>query len=198
MSVSVEQIKGKDITSIDTTIDSFENVVFVKNESKGISAFISTSPSLNDNDNVVISGLSTTSVADLNRTFNIGIDTARTIVYQEIPNSSTTGIVTDIYVTSIPSQISVGSSIGIGTEKLLVLNKFEQNKILRVRRGASSGVHTVGTLLELTPNIFALKNTTGLGFTDIDSKLNDEIFFNPHETIAVSYTHLTLPTNREV
>ena len=130
-----------------------------KNDGKGISAFISTSPSLNNNDNVVISGLSTTSVSKLNQTFTIGIDTARTIVYQEIPNSSTTGIVTDIYVTNIPSQISVGSSIGIGTEKLLVLNKFEQNKILRVRRGASSGVHTVGTLLELIPNTFELKNT---------------------------------------
>ena len=185
LSVSVERIKGKDITSINTTVDTFENVVFVKNESKGISAFISTSPSLNNNDNVVISGLSTTSVSKLNQTFTIGIDTARTIVYQEIPNSSTTGIVTDIYVTNIPSQISVGSSIGIGTEKLLVLNKFEQNKILRVRRGASSGVHTVGTLLELIPNTFELKNTTGLGFTDIDSKLNDEIFFNPHESIGV-------------
>ena len=88
-------------------------------------------------------------------------------------------------MTSIPSQISVGSSIGIGTEKLLVLNKFEQNKILRVRRGASSGVHTVGTSLELIPNTFELRNATGLGFTDIDSKLNDEIFFNPHEAIGV-------------
>ncbi len=185
LSVSVDRIRGKDITSIQTTVDTHENVVFVKNESKGISAFISTSPSLNDNDNVVISGLSTTSVSKLNDTFTIGIETARTIVYQEIPNSATTGIVTDIYVTKIPDQISVGSSIGIGTEKLLVLNKFDQNKILRVRRGASSGVHTVGTVLELIPNTFALQNTTGLGFTDINSKLNDEIFFNPHETIGV-------------
>ena len=57
----------------------------------------------------------------------------------------TTGIVTDIYVSKIPNQISVGSSIGIGTEKLLVLNKFEENNILRVKEV----FHQVCTLLEL-------------------------------------------------
>ena len=184
LSVSVNSVLGKDITSIDTTVDAYENVVFIKNESEGVSAFISTAPTLNNNDRVIISGLTTTSVSALNNTFNIGIDTAQTIVYQEIPNSSTTGVVTDIYVSKIPSLISVGSSIGIGTEKLLVLNAIKPNNILRVKRGLSSGVHTVGTPIDLIPNLFDLRNT-GLGITDFNSRLNDQVFFNPHESIGV-------------
>ena len=182
LSVTVDSVKGKDITSIDTTINTFNNVVFVNNKDGEVSAFISTSPSLNDGDNIVISGLSTTAVVNLPGSHNIGVKTARTTLYQQVPNSATTGVVTDIYVSQIPSLISVGSSIGIGTEKLLVLNTFNQNNILRVKRGAVSGVHTVGTKVELIPNTFDIK----LGITDdFDSKLNDKVFFNPHESIGV-------------
>ena len=183
LSVSVDSVLGKEITSIDTTIDTYENVVFIENELEQISAFISTSPSLNNGDNVVISGLSTTQIPELVGSFNIGIETTKTVVYKEIPNSATTGVVTDIYVSNIPSLISIGSSIGIGTEKLKVLNTFDQNNILRVKRGVVSGVHTVGTTLNLIPNTFNLQ--LSLGTTSINSKLNDEIFFNPHESIGV-------------
>ena len=182
LSVTVDSVKGREITSIDTTINTFNNVVFVNNEDGEVSAFISTSPSLSDGDNVVISGLSTTAVVNLPGSHNIGVKTARTTLYQQVSNSATTGVVTDIYVSQIPSLISVGSSIGIGTEKLLVLNTFNQNNILRVKRGAVSGIHTVGTKVELIPNTFDIK----LGFTDdFDSKLNDKVFFNPHESIGV-------------
>ena len=184
LSVSVDRLKGKDITSIETTIDTYEDVVFIQDKNIEISAFISTSPPLNNGDRVIISGLSTDSAAGLNNSFNVAISTARTLLYQEIPNSATTGVVTDIYVSNIPSLISVGSSIGIGTEKLLVLNTFDSNNILRVKRGAVSGVHTVGTQIDLIPNIFQLENT-GFAVTEFNSKLNDKIFFNPHETIGV-------------
>ena len=184
LSASVNRLKGKDITSIETTIDTFENVVFVQDQGLEISAFISTSPSLNNGDRVIISGLSTVSASGLNDSFNIAISTARTLLYQEIPNSTTTGVVTDIYVSNIPSLISVGSSIGIGTEKLRILNTFDSNNILRVKRGAVSGVHTVGTQIDLIPNTFTLQNS-GFAATDFNSKLNNEIFFNPHESIGV-------------
>ena len=129
MSVSVDAIKGKQITSVDTTIDTYENVVFVNSNYENVSAFISTSPPLNNGDTVVISGLSTDSIVNLNGSHIIGFETARTILYQEVPNSSTTGVVTDLYVSKITNQISVVSSIGIGTEKLLVLNTFKENNI---------------------------------------------------------------------
>ena len=59
LSVSVDRLKGKDITSIETTIDTYEDVVFVQDKNIEISAFISTSPPLNNGDRVIISGLST-------------------------------------------------------------------------------------------------------------------------------------------
>ena len=116
ISVSVNSISGKEITSVETSVDSFQNVVFRWNNQNSVSAYISTSPSLNDGDNVSISGLSTTGIRGLLGSHIIGIQTSSTVLYQEVPNSATTGIVTDIYVANIPIGVSVGSSIGIGTE----------------------------------------------------------------------------------
>ncbi len=181
LSVSVNSISGKEITSIDTTVDTFENTVFVWRDPSHVSAYISTAPDLNGGDNVVISGLSTTSIEGLTGSHVIGIDTGHTVVYQEIPNTATTGVVTDIYVTSIPENISVGSSIGIGTEKLLVLNTFNQNNILRVKRGAVAGVHTVSTQVSLIPNFFNIPLRTNV----FDSSVKDQVFFNPHESVGV-------------
>ena len=181
LSVSVKKLQGKEITSIDTTVDTFENVIFVWRDPEHVAAYISTAPNLNGGDNVIVSGLSTTSIKGLSGSHTIGINTAETVVYQDIPNSTTTGIVTDIYVSHIPTHISVGSSIGIGTEKLLVLNTFNQNNILRVRRGVSSGIHTVSTKINLIPSFFNIPLQTDV----FDSKINDLVYFNPHESIGV-------------
>ena len=181
LSVSVKRLQGKEITSIETTVDTYENVVFVWRNPQHVAAYISTAPSLNGLDNVIISGLSTSLIKGLAGSHQIGIDTAQTVLYQEVPNSATTGIVTDMYVSHIPEHISVGSSIGIGTEKLLVLNTFNQNNILRVKRGVVSGVHTVSTKVSLIPSYFNIPLETDL----FDSKVNDLIYFNPHESIGV-------------
>ena len=168
------------IRDSNTTVDTY-NATFVWRDPSTVSAYISTAPSLNAHDNVVISGLSTTEIKGLSGSHKIGIDTAQTVLYQEVPNSTTTGIVTDIYVANIPENISIGSSIGIGTEKLLVLNTFNQNNVLRVQRGLSSGIHSVSTPVSLIPNFFNISLQTKV----FDSKLNDQVYFNPHESIGV-------------
>ena len=128
----------------------------------------------------MISGLSTTEIKGLAGSHKIGINTAQTVVYQEVPNVATTGIVTDIYVTNIPEHISVGSTIGIGTEVLSVLNTFNQNNVIRVKR-VSSGVHTVSTPVSLIPSYFNIPLKTKV----FDSKVNEIVYFNPHESIGV-------------
>ena len=65
LSVSVDSIKGKQITSIDTTIDTYENVVFVNSNYECICIYLNITP-LNNGDTVVISGLSTDSIVNLN------------------------------------------------------------------------------------------------------------------------------------
>ncbi len=181
ISVSVNSISGKEITSIETTVDRFQDVVFRWNSQNSVSAYISTSPTLNDGDNVSISGLSTTGIKGLLGSHVIGVQTSSTVLYQEVPNSTTTGIVTDIYVANIPTGVSVGSSIGIGTEKLLVLNTFPSNNILRVQRGVTSGVHTVSTKVNLIPSFFNIPLNTDY----FNSKISDVVYFNPHESIGV-------------
>ena len=180
LSVSVRSISGKEIESINTTVDTYD-ATFIWRDPSHVAAYISTAPSLNAHDNVVISGLSTTAIKGLSGSHKIGIDTAQTVLYQEVPNSTTTGIVTDIYVANIPENISIGSSIGIGTEKLLVLNTFTKNNILRVQRGLSSGIHSVSTPVSLIPNFFNIPLQTQV----FESKLNDQVYFNPHESIGV-------------
>ena len=180
LSVSVNRISGKTIESINTTVDTFD-AIFVWRDSNHVAAYIGTAPSLNAHDNVVISGLSTTEIKGLAGSHKIGINTAQTVVYQEVPNVATTGIVTDIYVTNIPEHISVGSTIGIGTEVLSVLNTFNQNNVIRVKRGVSSGVHTVSTPVSLIPSYFNIPLKTKV----FDSKVNEIVYFNPHESIGV-------------
>ena len=61
LSVSVRSISGKNIESINTTVDTY-NATFIWRDPSHVAAYISTAPSLNAHDNVVISGLSTTSI----------------------------------------------------------------------------------------------------------------------------------------
>ena len=180
LSVSVNRVSGKPIESINTTVDTFD-ATFVWRDPTHVAAYIGTAPSLNAHDNVVISGLSTTAIKGLAGSHKIGINTAQTIVYQQVPNVATTGITTDIYVTTIPEHISVGSTIGIGTEVLSVLNTFNQNNILRVKRGVSGGIHTVSTPVSLIPSFFNIPLRTKV----FDSTIDDKVYFNPHESVGV-------------
>ena len=68
-------------------------------------------------------------------------------MYKELGANATAGIVTDIYVSKIPDVVSAGSSIGIGTESLLVLNTFNERGILRVKRGVVGAAHAFHTSL---------------------------------------------------
>ena len=94
----------------------------------------------------------TTDISKLSRSHRIGVASERTVLYKNLPASNTAGIITDIYLARIPNSVSVGSSIGIGTEKLLVLNKFDERSILRVKRGivgsANTASHVIGGLVK--------------------------------------------------
>ena len=58
-SAFVSEVKGKDIVSLNTTVQTYEDVVYVRENDSEVSAFISTSHTFADNDNIVVSGLST-------------------------------------------------------------------------------------------------------------------------------------------
>ena len=79
---------------------------------------------MNNGDRVIISGLSTDSAAGLNNSFNVAISTARTLLYQEIPNSVTTGVVTDIYESRGRQEVVVDF------DDIDVLTEYSENEFL--------------------------------------------------------------------
>ena len=180
LSAYVNSLTGKDITSVQTTVDGYSNVIFIWDNPNQVSAYISTSHSLLSGDGVVVSGLST-SIKSLTGSYTIGVNTVRTVVYKEIASNATAGVVTDIYLSSIPNAISIGSSIGIGTERLFVLNRFTDKNILRVKRGVSGSAHTASTYVDLIPSYLTLPVKSDY----FNSKVDDRYYFNPKETVGV-------------
>ena len=182
-SASVSKVTGKPITSVDTTVQTYDNVVYVRDSATQVSAFISTSHTFADNDQIVVSGL-TTSIPNLTNSHQVGVTSEQVVLYKELGANSTAGIVTDIYVSSIPSRVSAGSSIGIGTEKLLVLNAFRDRQILRVKRGVVGAAHSLSAPVFTTPQKFTIDLITD----PFESKVNDKVFFNPKEQVGLALT----------
>ena len=132
LDVAVESIKGKKYYKYKTTSTSYQNSIFTWNSSNKIKVSILPNHNLSSLDYVTISGFST-NLSKLNGTHRIlFLLTQMEDVYLLTTSS---GITTEIYVAPIPEQISVGSSIGIGTETLKVLGVFRNENILRIERG---------------------------------------------------------------
>ena len=182
-SALVSHVEGKTITSVDTTVETYTNVVYVRKNDNQVTAFISTSHTLSNNDTIAISGLST-SIPKLTDSHKIGVSSERVVLYKELGANATAGIVTDIYVSKIPDVVSAGSSIGIGTESLLVLNTFNERGILRVKRGVVGAAHTLSTPVFTVPDSFDIDLITA----PFESKINDIVFFNPEEQVGVGTT----------
>ena len=153
--VSVNRVIGKAIVDVNTSVQTEEDVVFVWDNENQISGYISTSHTFKTNDHIAVSGVSTY-VNNLTDTHQIGVQTGVTVLYKDIPANSNSGIVTDIHVSLIPKVVSIGSSIGIGTEKLLVLQTFPDRNVLRVKRGVVGAAHTASSRVDLIPQYFTL------------------------------------------
>ena len=182
-SARVSHVEGKTISSVNTSVETYTNVVYVRKNATQVSAFISTSHTLSNNDTIAVSGLST-SIPNLTDSHKIGVSSERIVLYKELGANATAGVVTDIYVSKIPDVVSAGSSIGIGTESLLVLNTFNEKGILRVKRGVVGAAHTLSTPVFTVPDSFDIDLVT----SPFESKVNDIVFFNPEEQVGVGTT----------
>ena len=102
---------------------------------------------------------------------------------------SVAGLVQDISVKSIPSTISIGSSLRVGsgnttdTELLKVINIFPSRKIVRVER--TTGIaHTVGSTVDVLNTEISIPVNT----TKFNSEPNDIIYFNGPQSVGVGTT----------
>ena len=105
-------VTGKLIDNVTVGVTTYNDVVFERSTTGGISGFISTSHVLNTTDTVVISGL-TTSIPKLTSSHKIGVSSESTVLYKELPANNTAGIVTDIYVANIPNSVIFLISVSI-------------------------------------------------------------------------------------
>ena len=102
---------------------------------------------------------------------------------------SVAGLVQDISVTAVPTTISVGSSLRVGsgntsdTELLRVIDFFPSRRIVRVER--TTGIaHTVGSNIDVLNN----KITIPVKTTKFNSEVNDIVYFNGAQSVGVGTT----------
>ena len=178
----VSSIKGKDITKIDTSIETYENSIFTYNSGEEIKVTIKPHHNLSDNDFVVVSGFST-NLSKLNNSYKIGVSSYYSNVLKDIP-SSTSGLTTEIYVTQLPTTVSVGSSIKIGNETLSVLEVYNNLNILKVERGSTGVSHTATSQINFIPDSFTILQKTDY----FESNVNNKVFFNPTQSVGIGTT----------
>ena len=178
VSAFVDSIAGKTVENLSTTIESYQNAELVWNNNQ-IDVHTSQPHTLFDNDTVVISGLSTF-IGKLTGEHVIGVSSEKTKLIADTPAITAAGIVTDVFVSTIPN-ISVGSTIGIGTARLSILNIFPDRRVIRAITEHTAGIHTATTeVTEITD-----KFTIPLKTSYIESKLDDKVFFNPTQQLGI-------------
>jgi hypothetical protein len=178
----VSSIEGKDIVKIDTSIETYENSIFTYKNGVEVEVTIKPHHNLSNNDFVTISGFST-NLSKLNNSYKIGVSSYYSNVLKDIP-SSTSGFTTEIYITQLPTKVSVGSSIKIGTETLSVLEVYKNLNILKVERGSTGVSHTATTQINFIPDSFTISQKIDY----FESNVNSKVFFNPVQSVGVGTT----------
>ena len=181
-SARISEIEGKTVLSIASSITEFSDCTLLWDRGS-INVKVNPFHSFQTNDVISISGLSTfvDQIAGLRR---VAISTENFNIYQELPANGSSGIMTDIYVSSIPKSVSIGSTIGIGTEVLSVLNIFNERGIIRAKRGVTGTAHATNTRGFVYPNTIKID----IDAPFFESSLNEKIFFNPTESVGVGST----------
>jgi hypothetical protein len=184
----VSEIVGKDIDSLETTLERYQDCVFVWDSDYQVSAYYRQGFDLLDKDTVLVSGLST-SINSLAGSKVIGITTnfvglaGTASSYGPI----TGGISQDIFVNDIP-VISIGGSAIIsssnGTETVKVLNNYN-NGVLRIKRFENVGVsHSLGSRFSILED----KITIPARAKYFDSQRDNLVYFNAKDSVGIGTT----------
>jgi|688.fasta_scaffold02221_10 hypothetical protein len=179
----VSEIKGKDIVDLQSTSTFYDDVIFTWDSGKTIKVKVAPKHNLENLDYVSISGFST-NLSALNKFTQIGVTSYTSTLIKNMPAYSVAGIVTDIYISNIPENISIGSSIVIESETLSVLNVFNYDNVVRVVRETTGAAHTATTTVYFTPDTFTINKSLDY----FDSKVNDIVYFNPVQSVGVGTT----------
>jgi len=183
----VSEIVGKNITNVETSLESYYPCVLIWDNDNVVSAYYGSGFNLRNNDTVLVGSIST-SINNIFGSKKIGFSTvtvglAKTMTSYTAPE----GKVEDIIVSSNP-KVSIGNSIlvhsNLGDEIVRVLNYYDGG-ILRVKRYGTSGVaHPYGSEL----NILSDKITLPVKSTKFESQKNNLVYFNAKNSVGLGTT----------
>ena len=184
----VSELIGKDIDSLVTSREQYENCVFVWDSDRQVSAYYLSGFDLLEKDTVLVSGLST-SINNLSGSKVVGFTTDKVGLAGTAASYGpiTGGTIQDIFLKGIP-LVSIGGSAIIssstGVETVKVLNNYN-NGVLRVKRFASTGVaHSLGSDF----NVVGDRITLSVKTSKFDSKRNDLVYFNAKDSVGIGTT----------
>jgi hypothetical protein len=178
--VKVSEISGKEVSSIDTELISYPNSVLSWEDKNYIRVNVFPYHEYNVDDIITISGLSTDSLK-INDTYKVKFDTINSTLFESIGDYSTTGIVTDIYLSYIPENVSVGNSIRIDDELFKILDFYNTFSIAKVERSVSGTAHTSGANIEFLPDYFTIEKSVD----KFISNKSRNLYFNPNIALSV-------------
>ena len=194
----VAKLDGVGIGTISVANTKLNNIEFYPMGGKRFIGVHTTPVSLVNNDQVFVSGISTTS-SNLGGNYNIGISSAKLIVSEALGAISATGIVTFIKVqgslknpndplNTLAIRENDILKVGIGTlqEEVKVLKVDKESNRLRILRqyNDTTGIaHTIRTVIEEDPRKF----TIPVGFdTTFNNRVEEEYYFDPRESVGLS------------
>jgi hypothetical protein len=183
LSAQVSKVKGKQIEKLETSVTSYSDAIFTWKNGDQIEVFVQPKHIIDNGNLISISGFST-SLSKINGNYKAEVLSYNSTVIENIPPYEVSGIVTDIYVSRIPENLSIGSSISIESENLSVLNIFKNVNVLRVTRDISGVAHTAPVSVNFIPNSFTVNYQSDY----FDSKVNDKVYFNPQQSVGIGTT----------
>jgi len=188
----VATLKGKQVESVSVATSTINNVEIYPGSKDQYIISADNPHNFKKFDNIVISGLSTTS-SKIGGFYSAGISSNRLTIVgvgtlsSGIGSVGVTGIVTHVRVTGNLNypQIKENDILSVGTEQVKVLNVDILNSRIRVLRGINGVVgasHTVTSILLEDPR----RLTISAGFnTTYAPRLNKQIYFNPSESVGL-------------
>ena len=190
----VSSLKGKDVTNVSVATSSYDDVIFTWNGNNNIKVNVLPNHNWINQDNIIISGVSTSSgisssvsaLSDIDGEYVIGVTSTYSSVISEIPILAGSAS-TEIYVSTVPNSVSVGSSLVIGgsySDTCQILNIFKNQNILRVVRSNPGVAHSVSSPITFTTNSFTIDKSVD----SFDSKVNDSAYFNPAKSVGFGTT----------
>jgi hypothetical protein len=192
ISVEVSELVGKDIETIETELDQYSNSVFVRDSQFQVSAYFEYGFDVNDNENILVSGLST-SIVNLKGNHRAGISSITTGLAATMSSYTTSGGITEDIFVDQSSNISVGSTIVISSvstggalanETVRVLNNYN-NGVIKVKRFEDTGIgHSLSSRVNLIPDRIKIQAKTP-NFKSSRSKL---VYFNSDNAVGFGTT----------